>query len=107
DPVRRVHQLVAEPFRHRLLTPLPGVADDPADCEGRRAPGPDLDGHLVGGAADAPRADLERGTDVLDRALEHRDGVAARLPLDVGEGVVDDLLGNAALAALEDLVDDL
>src|SRR2546421_10988590 len=54
DPVARVHQLVGEPLRHRLLAPLPRVPDDPADGEGRGAPGPHLDRHLVRGAADAP-----------------------------------------------------
>src|SRR5262249_29121981 len=45
--------------------------------------------------------------DVLHRALERGDRIPTRLPLDVGERVVDDALGHGALAALEHLVDDL
>src|SRR3954466_9135223 len=43
------------------------------------AAGGDLDGHLVGGAADTPRADLERGGQRLDRDLERLYRVLAGL----------------------------
>ena len=76
DAVARVEELAGQALGHRLLPPLAGVADDPADRERGRPAGPDLDGHLVRGAADAPALDLELGPDVLDRALQHRDGVA-------------------------------
>ena len=69
--------------------------------------GTDLDGHLVGGAADPAALDLELGLGVLDGPLEHGDGVAVAAVLDHVEGLVDDPLGQAALAALEHLVDDL
>src|SRR5262249_7021923 len=100
-------QLAREPGRHRLVPALTRVADDPTDRERGRATRPDLDGHLVGGTADATAAHLERGPDVLDRALERGDGIAARLALDVGKRVVNDALRGRALAALQDLVDEL
>src|ERR1700693_1132441 len=59
DAVGRVHELARELLRHALAAPSPGVADDPAPSE-RLAPiVEDLDGHLVGGAADALGLDLE------------------------------------------------
>src|SRR5262249_56067999 len=96
-----------EPLRHRLLTTLARVAHDPSDRERRRAARPHLDRNLVRRAADAAAAHLESRTDVLHRALERGDRIPTRLPLDVGERVVDDALGHGALAALEHLVDDL
>src|SRR5690349_20598863 len=53
-----VHELVGEPLGHRLLAALAGEEDEPADGERAGAAGRDLDGHLVGGASDAARADL-------------------------------------------------
>jgi hypothetical protein len=50
----------------------------------------DLDGHLVGRAADAAALDLEGGADVVERLLERCDGILAVLRLDALQGVVDD-----------------
>ncbi len=81
--------------------------DQPAHRQRAGAPGGHLDRHLVGGAADAPRADLERRRERLDRRLQrlHRVFVAA-----LGEQrqrVVDDPLGGRLLAVEHHLVDDL
>ena len=59
-----------------------GVADEPADGEGVGPAGPDLDGHLVGGATDAAALDLELRLDVVDGPLEDAEGLAAGLLLD-------------------------
>src|SRR5947199_8208611 len=70
----RVEQLVGQPLGHRLLAPLAGELDEPANGERARSALRDLDGHLVGRAADAARADLEHGPERLDR----RPGLLAR-----------------------------
>src|SRR5919204_395342 len=57
--VAGVEDLVHEALGHRLLTPLPRVADEPAQRERGAARGLHLDRHLVGGAADAAALDLE------------------------------------------------
>src|SRR6478735_6266501 len=73
EAVARVEDLVHEALGHRLLTTLTRVADEPTQGEGGRAVGLDLDRHLVGGATDTTRLDLERRTDVVQRALEGHD----------------------------------
>src|ERR1700687_1638137 len=52
DNVGRVHELAGQLLRHALAAPPPGVADDPAPGERLAPVVPDLDGDLVGGAAD-------------------------------------------------------
>src|SRR4051794_41158159 len=53
EAVAGVEDLVGEAQGHRLLATLTAVADEPADGQRGGAAGTDLDGHLVGGAADA------------------------------------------------------
>ena len=67
----------------------------------------DLDRHLVGGAADAARADLERRGERLDRRLERLDRVFVAALGDDRQRVVDDPLGGRLLAVEHHLVDDL
>src|SRR4051812_7505932 len=76
-PVARVEHLVHQALGHRLLSALPGVAHEPAQREGVGPAGLDLDRHLVGRTADAAALDLERRLDVVERALERHDRVAA------------------------------
>ena len=89
---RRVHQLVGEPlaivFSRRLRREL--TSQRIASVRGGAA---DLDGHLIGGAADAARTNLEVRRHRLDRDLELLERVLAGLLADDGERVVDDLLG--------------
>src|SRR5918997_6888715 len=66
----RVEQLVGEPLGHRLLAPVAGELDQPADRERAGAGRGHLDRHLVGRAADAAGADLEDGGERLNRLLE-------------------------------------
>jgi hypothetical protein len=47
--------------------------DQPADRQRLAALGAHLDGHLVGGATDPARADLDRRLDVVERLVEHLD----------------------------------
>src|SRR3954447_14488799 len=79
EAVARVEDLVHEPLGHGLLAPLPGVADEPAQRESVGAARLDLDGNLVGRTTDPPALHLERRLDVVERALEGHDGVAAGL----------------------------
>src|SRR3954468_6728121 len=67
--LRGVVDLVGEAFGHRLLAPPARELDQPADGEGAGPAGLNLDGHLVGGPADAARADLEHRGQRLDRLV--------------------------------------
>src|SRR3954453_837967 len=102
-----VHQLVGEPLGHRLLAALARELDQPAHGQRAGTPRRDLDRHLVGGAADATRFDLERGRQRLDRGLERLDRVLVAALGDDRQRVVDDALGGRLLAVEHHLVDDL
>src|SRR6478752_257543 len=103
--VAGVEDLVHEALGHRLLTTLTGVADHPAQRQRGGATRSHLDRHLVGRATDAAAADLERGLDVVQRALEGDDGVGAGLLTGAFQRAVHDRLGDGLLAVEEDLVD--
>src|SRR3954447_1367164 len=103
----RVHELVGEPLRHRLLTPVAGELDEPAHGEGAGAALRDLHGHLVGRAADPAGFDLEHGRERLDRSLQRLHGVLARALGQDGQRVVHDPLGSGLLAVEHQAVDHL
>src|SRR4051794_9158379 len=56
--LRRIEDLAREALGHRVLAAGAGELDQPANREGASAPGGNLDRDLVGGAADAARANL-------------------------------------------------
>src|SRR5947209_3134422 len=68
--VHRVHELAGEPLGHRLARTLAGGLDDPAHGERRASIRADLDGDLVGRAADAPGLHFDQGHRVLERGVE-------------------------------------
>src|ERR1700741_346149 len=68
--VRGVDDLVGELLAHALAAARSRVFLQPAHGERGGALGPDLDGHLIGGAADAPRLHLDARPHVLERAAE-------------------------------------
>src|SRR5580700_199737 len=104
DTIGGVHQLAGELFRHALAAAAARVADDPAPGE-RLAPiVADLHRHLVCGAPDPLRLDLEYRRDVPDRLVEDIEGLLARGAPDLLEGVVDDLLRDALLTGEHDAV---
>ena len=107
DAVAGIEDLVGETLGHGALTAIAGEPDHPADGKGGGTTRTNLDRHLVRGATDAAALHLELRTDVVHRALEGADRLGASLLFDRGKCVVDDLLGQVALAALEDLVDEL
>src|SRR5680860_453499 len=107
EAVGRVEDLVHQPFGHRLLATVRGVAHEPAQRQRGAAVGLDLDRHLVGGTADAAGLDLDGWLDVVERTLERDDRVSAGLLTGAFEGAVDDALGNLLLAVLKHLGDEL
>src|SRR5207237_6913577 len=105
--VHRVHQLTGEPLPHRFARTLARGLDDPAHRERAAAIRADLDGDLVGCAANAARLDLDERRRVLHRGLEDLDRGLPRRLLRALNGVVDDALGGRALAVPHHLVDEL
>src|SRR6059058_4577629 len=105
--VERVQDLPCELLAHVLLAAVARVAHEPA--HGKRAGTAlrNLYRHLVVGAADAARADLENRGDRLHGLLEHLHRRLAGLGPDLLQRVVDDLLGDALLPARHHLVDHL
>src|SRR5438552_18683434 len=69
-PVSGVHELSGELLLHTLPRSGPGVTYDPAPGQRRAAIRPDLYRHLVGGAPDPARLDLEHWSGVLQRGVE-------------------------------------
>src|SRR5579863_1807505 len=107
DAVGSVHQLAGELLGHALAAASACVADDPPARERLPPVMADLDGHLVGGAADTLRLDLEERGDIADRLVEDVEGLLARGAPDLLERVVDDLLGDALLPGEHDAVHEL
>src|SRR5579859_6883546 len=103
----RVEDLERELLRHAPAATLPGEPNDPAPGEREPPVGPDLDGHLVGGATDAPRLYLEQGRGVAEGRLEDLEGLLLRLLARTRQRVVDDLLGGGPLALAHHHVDEL
>src|ERR1700737_130308 len=102
-----VHQLVGELLRHRLAGSDAGVADDPATGQGGTPVRSDLDRDLVCGATDSLGLHLQEGGGVAQGVLEGLQRVAAAGSLlDDVEGVVDDPLRRALLAAQHHAVDE-
>src|SRR5207245_8392579 len=81
-----------------------GGLDDPAHGERRTSIRADLDGDLVGRAADAPGLHFDQGHRVLERRLEHVDARLARRGLGERERTVDDAFGGRALAVSHHVV---
>ena len=79
EAVGGVEDLVGEALGHGALAAGAGVGDDPAEGQRGGPAGLDLDGHLVGGAADTTALDLELGLDVVDGPLEGRQRLLAGL----------------------------
>lgn len=96
--VRGVQQFGGQLLGHGVLAALAGGVDQPADGQGATTVGTNLDRHLIGGAADATRADFDRRGDVVEGGVEGLDCSLVLLLLgqDV-EGAVDDVLGDGFL----------
>src|SRR5262245_1074658 len=100
--VRGIDDLVRELLASALSGARPGVVGEPAHRQRSRPLRTHLDGHLVGGAAHAPRLDLDARPHVLEGPAEHRQRVVPRLALDDAERSVDDPLRRALLPVPHD-----
>src|SRR6202521_248187 len=69
--LRGVEELERQLLGHALAAALTGEADDPATGEREPALRPDLNRDLVRGATNPPGFDLEQGSGVTKRRLEH------------------------------------
>src|ERR1700694_471668 len=98
DTVAGVKELERELLCHRFPASLPRETDQPAPGERKPALRPDLDRDLVGGAANAAGLDLELWRRVPDRQVEDLEGLLLGLSGGACQGVVDDALGDRALA---------
>src|SRR5690625_3640568 len=105
ETVAGVNQLVHQTLGHGLLTTPARERDQPAQGQRGGPGGADLDRHLVGRATDSAAADLERGLDVVQAALQNDERVLAGLLTGTLEGVVDDALSEGTLAVDQHLVD--
>src|SRR5690348_3458310 len=105
--LRSIENLERELLGHTLPAPLPRETHDPATGQRQPALRPDLDRHLVGGAADTSRLDLEQRRGVAQRQVEDLERLLLGLLGGAGQRVVDDLLGGRALAPAHDHVDEL
>ena len=74
-----VHDLASQTLLHGLLAAGAGVIGQPAQTQGLTALGTNLDGHLIGGAADTAGLDLQGRHDVLHGGGEDLQGIRAGL----------------------------
>jgi hypothetical protein len=102
-----VVELAGKALDHRLLGSTAGVEDDPAHAERYTSRRTHLDGHLIGGAADASRAHLDDRLHVVERALEDAERLFLGALLDELERAIEGALGKALLAADHDRVHEL
>src|SRR3989344_4723820 len=106
--VRGVEQFGGQLLGHGVFAAVAGGVDQPADGQGAATVGTDLDRHLVGGAADATRPDLDRRGDVVERGVEGLDrGLLILLVGEDVEGAVDDVLGDGLLALVHHVIHEL
>src|SRR5579884_202379 len=106
DVVGRVPQLTSQFLGHGVAGAGASVPDEPAHGQSHLAVALDLDGHLVRGAADAPRLDLDLGSSVAQGDVERLYRRALGLRLDEVHRVVEDALGQGLLAAHHEFVDE-
>src|ERR1019366_1253049 len=107
--LRGLHQFGRKAMRHGFLAARGGGFDDPPHGERLTAVGAYFDGHLIGGAAYPTGLDLDHGFHVIQRLLQHRDGLAAGATALFADGIdcaIDDLLGGGLLTALHHHVDE-
>ncbi len=105
--VRCVEQLAGETLFHGVLGPTTRRADQPADRERLAAIRADFNRHLIGGATDAARPNLDRRADIAQRVVEHAQRVLAGPLLDAVERPIDDAFGGRLLARIHQAVDEL
>src|SRR5579872_2078643 len=105
--IRRVEQFCRKPLRHRLFIALAGRSDQPADSQRLPADRANLNRHLIGGAADAPRTDFDGRHHVLQRLLEHGERALLGLGLDHAERAINNAFGDRLLPGVHYRVHEL
>src|SRR5436190_15838979 len=95
--VRGVEELGRQLFSHALAAAPASRGDQPAHGQRLLAVTFDLDGHLVGGAANTAGLDFEQRRGIAERRIEDLDGVTSRGSLDVVERRIDDAFGQRLL----------
>src|SRR5262249_47615908 len=103
EAVGCIDELCSELLAHALAVALARGLDQPADTEREAAIAADLDRHLVRGATDAARLDLDDRGRVAQRGLHDLDAGAAGRGLGPSEGLAQDALGQPALAVAHEL----
>jgi hypothetical protein len=68
---------------------------------------PNFDGHLIRGAADTPRADLDRGMTFSSAVWKDAERILADAALDLVERAIDDRLGDRLLAGIHHRIHEL
>ena len=101
-----VEDLTGESFLHGLLASGSGVGRDPAQTQCLASCGANLHRNLIGGAADTASLYLENRHDIFHGLLKNLKRVVTCLFSNDIKCAVDDLLGNALLAVLHDVVDE-
>ena len=102
-----IHDLAGEALSHGLLAAVAGISGEPPQPQGLTALRPNLDGHLVSGAAHAAGLDLQGRHDVLQSGGKDLQRVFPGLFLDDIESTVDHFLRDALLTVQHDAVDQL
>src|SRR5579885_516272 len=102
-----IKQLCREPLGHRFLIALACRRNDPADAQRLPSRGAHFDWYLVGSAAHAARADLDRGHYIVERLLEDVERILFGFGLDRLQRAVDNRLGNRLFAVVHDGVHEL
>src|ERR1017187_7111083 len=105
--LRRRDHFGGQLLGHRLLVALTRVLDQPSHREGGAAFRPHLDGHLVGGTADAAALHLDDRLEVGERLLEHVHARLRRAAFDEVHRSVENALAGGLLALVHQDVDEL
>jgi hypothetical protein len=102
--VRSFNQLIRELVTHGPARTLPRKQNHPPHGESHLARRPNLNGHLIGGTADAPGLDLDSWLAVLERPMEDMERIFSGSIGDDVKGAVDDLLSDGLFSILHDHV---
>src|SRR6476469_4502577 len=102
-----IHQLARKTRRHGVLAAVARRGDQPADRQRLRTFRTHFDRHLIGRTADAAAADFDARLHVVQRVMEHANGLALGALLDGFHGTIDDAFGDGLLAVQHDAVHEL
>src|SRR5579862_8061739 len=104
---RGIEQLARQPLFHRVLRARPRAGNQPADRQCLAALRANLDRHLIGGAANTARANLDRRTHIAQRVVEDADRILTAAPLNAVKRAIDDPLGDRLLALVHQTIHEL